>query len=224
MGPFAHLNLGDHVGDEAAAVAANRARLRREVGARPVFLQQVHGTRHVELDASTPDGECADASLARIPGVACTVMVADCLPVLLTDMRGTCVAAVHAGWRGLAAGVLQQTVAACRSGAPSGNAEIMAWLGPCIGPRVFEVGHDVREAFTAIDTAAERHFQPAAASGKWLADLPGLARRQLGALGVVRVFGNDGTDAWCTVSNPSRFFSYRRDGVSGRFAALVWLV
>jgi YfiH family protein len=216
QGRFRGLNLGDHVGDVPACVAANRAQLRSALGARPVFLQQVHGTDVLALQAATPDGAVADACTAADAGVACTIMVADCLPVLFTDAQGRRVAAAHAGWRGLAAGVLERTVDTFED-------RPMAWLGPCIGPRAFEVGDEVKAAFEARSPEAAQCFRPGAAPGKWWADLPGLARQRLRAAGVGAMHGNDGSDAWCTVRNPLRFFSYRRDGVSGRFAACVWL-
>jgi len=221
QGPYASLNLGDHVGDTPAAVAANRERVARAIGARPVFLSQVHGTGVSVLDDGTPDGTKADAACTTHERVACTVMVADCLPVLLTDAQGRRVAAAHAGWRGLAAGVLARAVQGFDDDRGR-HGQLMAWLGPCIGPRAFEVGSEVKAAFEAVDGGAAAHFRPGAAPGKWLADLPALARRRLESLGVREVWGNDGSDAWCTVAQASRFFSYRRDGVCGRFAALVW--
>jgi YfiH family protein len=230
QGPYASLNLGDHVGDHPAAVAANRSRFAQAIGARPVFLQQVHGWQVARLDATTADGTVADACVATQPGVACTIMVADCLPVLFALDDGRAVAAAHAGWRGLAGqgghGVLE---AACQAlwqaagvDAQQGAARTLAWLGPCIGPAAFEVGGEVREAFSASDAGAGEYFRPHAA-GKWLADLPGLARRRLQALGLRSLHGNDGSTPWCTVANPSRFFSHRRDRASGRFAASIRL-
>ena len=233
-GPWASMNLGDHVGDAPVAVAANRAFLAKAIGAQPVFLQQVHGTRTVGLDGTDPDGvPCADACTGTLPGLACTVMVADCLPVLLTDRAGRQVAAAHAGWRGLADGVLEAALE--RFGAPAGAAgwlpamDLIAWLGPCIGPGAFEVGDEVRAAFVARQAAAADCFRPVAGSpGKWWADLAGLARQRLAAAGVPAVYGNDGGAGWCTVSNPSRFFSHRRDagrlGSSGRMAACIWRI
>ncbi|SEK05605.1 conserved hypothetical protein [Variovorax sp. OK212] len=229
QGRYESLNLGDHVGDDAAHVAQNRERLRAAIGARPVFLQQVHGTGVVALDAAQDampvvrDGTAADACTATATGLACTIMVADCLPVLFTDEAGHRVAAAHAGWRGLAGGVLEQTARAFGSG-PDGAAKVIAWVGPCIGPKAFEVGPEVKAAFEAHAAEAASCFQPAPAPGKWLADLPALARQRLRAAGISAVYGNDGSDGWCTVANPSRFFSHRRDGVSGRFASLVWKV
>lgn len=220
--PWDSLNLGDHVGDDPAAVAANRQRYAAHLGVRPVFLRQVHGVECVELAADTPDGTQADACRTRAPGVACTIMVADCLPVLLADARGGLVGAAHAGWRGLLGeggqGVLES---ALRS---FDTAHTLAWLGPCIGPGAFEVGAEVLQAYTARDPGCERFFRPAA-PGKWLADLPGLARARLQRIGLPpdRIHGNDGSPGWCTVTQASRFFSHRRDRVSGRLAASIWL-
>lgn len=235
--PFAYFNLGDHVGDAPAAVAANRARLTQALdGARPVFLNQVHGTAVCHVSADLPDGATADAAVSATPGVACTVMVADCLPVLFTNRAGTAVAAAHAGWRGLAAGVLQATLERFWQLGQAGSApaainreadEVLAWLGPCIGPRAFEVGAEVRETFVRADAGAAACFVPHGAD-KFLANLPALARRALAAQGVTAVYGNDGSHHWCTVAQPTRFHSYRRDqvlcGGSGRMAACVWLV
>ena len=231
VSPFDSLNLGNHVGDAAADVAHNRARLEQAMGARPVFLNQLHGTAMLELLPETSDGLAADGAYTRERGLACTVMVADCLPILLCDAQGTQVAAVHAGWRGLAGvggiGVLEQAIERFRSAAlveyAQSAIDVIAWLGPCIGPEAFEVGADVREAFVAAMPQAMACFEPLPGS-KWLANLPGLARQRLGQLGVSRVFGNDGGPTWCTVGNPLRFFSHRRDRVSGRQAACVWLV
>lgn len=221
-GPYASLNLGAHVGDAPGSVAANRERLAQAIGARPVFLRQVHGTDVSVLDDGTVDDTEADAACTTHAGVACTVMVADCLPVLFTDMQGGRVAAAHAGWRGLAAGVLARAVQSFDDNAGRHD-QLMAWLGPCIGPQAFEVGDEVRAQFEAADARSARCFKPAGAPGKWLADLPALARQHLQALGVRQVHGNDGSAGWCTVTNASRFFSYRRERVGGRLAALVWL-
>ncbi|MDO8279927.1 MAG: peptidoglycan editing factor PgeF [Burkholderiaceae bacterium] len=220
--PWHSFNLGDHVGDDPAAVQANRTALAGALGARPVFLQQIHQTAVVTLHADTPDGTQADGCVTSQRGVACTIMVADCLPVLLCDTRGRAVAAAHAGWRGLAGGILEATHARLLDSVAAPAPQIMAWLGPCIGPGAFEVGPEVRAVFEAQDPQAHRLFLPGA-PGKWLADLPGLARRRLQAMGVTRIHGNDGSAPWCTVGNPSRFFSHRRDRISGRFAAGVWL-
>ena len=217
--PFDGLNLGDHVGDDPRAVAQNRALLQAQLsGARPVFLTQVHGVDVAEVHASTPDGTRADACITQDVQVACTIMVADCLPALFTDDAGRVVAAAHAGWRGLAAGVLEQTVRAVCAQAGVAPERVRVWLGPCIGPDAFEVGNDVRDAFFA-----EGYFKPhPLRPHKWLADLAGLARFRLQALGVVAVAGNDSSQAWCTVSQQSRLFSYRRDSTTGRFAVCIW--
>jgi len=224
--PFDGFNLGDHVRDRPDAVAANRAALAGLTApARPVFLQQVHGTQVCRLGAATPDGAVADAALVTGPGLAATIMVADCLPVLFAHGSGRAAAAAHAGWRGLAGGVLEATVAALHEAA--GPGEVIAWLGPAIGPTAFEVGDEVRAVFVAAEAAAAGLFTPHATPGKWWANLPGLARQRLAAAGVRRVHGNDGGPDWCTVGQPSRFFSHRRDaarlGSTGRFAACVWL-
>lgn len=226
-GPYASLNLGDHVGDDESAVAENRRRYGESLQARPVYLRQVHGWRVAVLDHGTAHGTEADACVSSEAGMACTIMVADCLPVLLAHRRRRVVGAAHCGWRGLAGQGGQGALEALwhtlqpKLGAEAAQ-DAIAWLGPCIGPTAFEVGPEVREAFVTQDADATRCFRPAD-HGKFLADLPGLARRRLQALGVEAIYGNDGSGAWCTVGNPSRFFSHRRDGVSGRFAASIWL-
>lgn len=211
--PWQSFNLGDHVGDEPQAVAANRVLLRRELPAEPVWLQQVHGTRCVDAARALP-GEQADASFTRQRGVVCAVLTADCLPVLLCDERATVVGIAHAGWRGLAAGVIEATVAAMDE--PGGR--LLAWLGPAIGPQAFEVGGEVRQIFVARDPQAADAFV-ANAGGKWLCDIYRLARRRLHSLGVRRVASAD----FCTLNDTERFFSFRRDGVTGRMASLIWL-
>jgi len=212
-GPWQSFNLGAHVGDERPAVAANRALLRRELPAEPLWLAQVHGAHCVDAALAAPGVE-ADASFSRQRGVVCAVLVADCLPVLFCDERATVVGIAHAGWRGLAAGVIEATVAAM--GEP--GARLMAWLGPAIGPQAFEVGGEVRDAFIARDQQAASAFA-AVAGGKWLCDIYGLARQRLNAIGIGRIAGAD----CCTMRDAERFFSYRRDGVTGRMASLVWL-
>jgi len=220
LAPFDSLNLGDHVGDAATAVATNRSMLHRTMAARPIFLSQVHGTHVESISFSTLDGTPADASMTAASGVACAIMVADCLPVLLTNAQGSRVAAAHAGWRGLAGqggqGILETTLAAFA------GSEVLAWLGPYIGPTAFEVGSEVRDVFVTHDRAAAAMFIEKT-KNKWLADLQGLARLRLAALGVTQIYGNDGSRAWCTFSNPARYFSHRRDHVSGRMAACIWL-
>jgi YfiH family protein len=221
--PWNGLNLALHVGDDRAAVAANRRLLRNVPGlaAEPVWLEQVHGARVLALDARPPPDTIADAAVTRAAGVPCAVMSADCLPVLFCDRQGTVVAASHAGWRGLAAGVLRNTVAAMAV-APK---DILAWLGPAIGPRRFEVGPEVMAACVAqaIDEAHRRLvpgcFAPAPTPGKLLADIYGLARAELRSLGVDAVFGG----GLCTVTDGDNWYSYRRDGVTGRMASLIWL-
>jgi YfiH family protein len=230
VAPYDTFNLGDHVGDDGRAVAANRGGLAQAIGVHPVFLQQVHGSGVVQLDRVTPDGTQADGCITTSPGVACTIMVADCLPVLFATSDGRAVGAAHAGWRGLAGadgvGILEAVARALwdASGmlAVDAGPRTLAWLGPCIGPQAFEVGDEVKTAFQSRHAEAAAMFKPTS-PGKWLADLPGLARLRLAALGITRVHGNDGGAAWCSVSNPSRFFSHRRDRVSGRFAAAIWL-
>ena len=233
--PWDSMNLGDHVGDRSADVHTNRERLASQIGQRPVFLQQVHGVASLQLGAATPQGLVADACWSRDPGVACTIMVADCLPVLLCDAAGRWVAAAHAGWRGLAGpgesmkskglGVLESLCADLKR-AGADVSEMMAWLGPCIGPQAFEVGPEVRAAFDDGSPEVRALFTPTA-EGKYMADLAGLARVRLQALGVTRVFGNDSSLPWCTVSGSALFFSHRRDsrnlGQSGRMAACIWL-
>ena len=259
QGPYASMNLGTHVGDDPQAVQTNRALLQATLGqstpgARPVFLSQVHGTGVAALTASTPDNTEADACVATEAGVVCTIMVADCLPVLLAHASGAVVGAAHAGWRGLAGqggvGVLESVMHALfeRSQAlalantaqaaienVANNTEnfeavargTLAWLGPCIGPQAFEVGPEVREAFCAAGPQYSACFVPSPTQqGKWLADLAGLARLRLQAMGVTRIDGNDSSAAWCTVTQSARFFSHRRDtallGGSGRLAACIW--
>ena len=230
-GRYASLNLGLHVGDDPERVAVNRALLQVHAGVRAVFMDQVHGTEMLRLDPEVPDGVAADGAFTTKVDLACTVMVADCLPVLLCDMQGQQVAAVHAGWRGLLGtqgiGVLEKAAETFdpnfRNTGRVNRRDLLAWLGPCIGPNAFEVGDEVREAFVADAPSAATCFRPGAA-GKWWADLPALARQRLNAMGIERTFGNDGGDAWCTVADASRFFSHRRDGVSGRMAACIWRV
>ena len=268
--PFDSLNLGNHVNDSADCVARNRALLQQAIAAQPVFLQQVHGVAVARLQAGSHDGTAADESGGTLAGgagsiivadactttqrgVACTIMVADCLPVFFTDRAGSFVAAAHAGWRGLlgqgGVGVLE---AGYQSFSPEvhmftaqpaiknvadrlAKNDIIAWLGPCIGPQQFEVGAEVRAAFVTQQPGAAQHFvkldsgsEGAANSAeKYLANLPALARSRMQALGITQIYGNDGSDAWCTVSNPSQFFSHRRDaarlGSTGRMAACIWL-
>ena len=210
--PFDTFNLGDHVGDDPAAVAQNRLRLSGEFDIQPAWLKQVHGL--VVADADPSRVVEADASWTDRPGIACTVMTADCLPVLFCDQAGTQVAAAHAGWRGLAGGVLEATLD--RLDVPP--AQVLVWLGPAIGPQAFEVGLEVRDAFTAVHPEAARAFVDGERPGKLMADIYALARIRLAARGVTAVYGG----GLCTVSD-ERFFSYRRTPQGGRFASLVWL-
>ncbi|MBI4741477.1 MAG: peptidoglycan editing factor PgeF [Betaproteobacteria bacterium] len=222
QGVYASLNLGDHVGDDAAAVAENRARVVARLPGAPKWLNQVHGVQVLDaaaIDCGQPP-PAADAAFARNAGIVCAVMTADCLPALFCDTAGTVVAAVHAGWRGLLAGVLERTVAAmCCPGE-----RLIAYFGPAIGPQAFLVGSEVREAFVAEHHEAATAFRPVGGgdgrgSPKWLADLAGLARQRLARIGVTAVYGGDR----CTFGDAERFFSYRRDGATGRMAALIWL-
>lgn len=210
----ASLNLGDHVGDDPARVADNRRRLlaAARLPGEPRWMRQVHGTRVLDLDRDGV-GE-ADACLTRRPGTVCAILTADCLPVLLTSPDGSVVAAAHAGWRGLAAGVLEAAVSAL--GVQPG--ELLAWLGPAIGPRHFEVGPEVREAFLAADAAAAGAFVRNE-GGRYMADLPALARRRLNAAGLTQIYSVGD----CTHADAARFFSHRRDGTTGRQATLIWL-
>jgi YfiH family protein len=211
------MNLGLGSGDDISVVAANRSRLREMLPAEPRWLRQVHGARVV--DAATVDGIVeADAAVTDQPGTVAVVMVADCMPVLLADERGRCVGAAHAGWRGLAAGILQATVRAMRERLGEPDARLIAYLGPAIGPDHFEVGGDVLQAMTAGLEGAATAFVPAGA-GKYRADLFALGRMALAAAGVDAVFGG----GVCTVCDPERFYSHRRDRITGRHAALVWI-
>lgn len=212
-GPFASMNLGHHVGDDPGDVRRNRAILRERLPAEPKWLKQVHGSRVALVDGALYPKE-ADGAVARLPGTVCAVLVADCLPVLLCDERGSAVGIAHAGWRGLATGVLEQTV----SGMGVPPASLMAWFGPAIGPQAFEVGDEVREVFLQQDPGAGGAFR-ARQSGKWLCDLYELARRRLADCGVTRIHGG----GLCTYGEPGRFYSFRREPVTGRMAALIWL-
>ena len=219
VAPYASFNLGAHVGDDPLAVAANRRQLSRQLPSSPYWLNQVHGTAVVDAGASQLRLPTADGALARTGATVCAVMTADCLPVLLCDETASVVAVAHAGWRGLHAGILENTVAAMR--VP--GSRLLAYLGPAIGPRAFEVGDEVRAAFVEVHAGAAVAFTAIArkvdGSGGWLADIFLLARQRLARLGVEAVFGG----RHCTVGQASRFFSFRRDGVTGRMASLIWL-
>lgn len=222
--PFDRCNIAAHVGDAPGAVAENRARLRAslDLPAEPVWLEQVHGNRVIDLDGKDLAGpapgtspEVADAVVTRLTGRVCVIQVADCMPVLFAAADGSAVGAAHAGWRGLAGGVLEATVRAMQT-PPE---ELLAWLGPAIGQAFFEVGAEVRAAFMADDAGAGAAFA-ANSRGRWQCDLHALAKRKLAALGICGpcVFGG----SWCTYADAGRFFSYRRDGQCGRMAALIW--
>lgn len=222
--PWDTMNVGNAVGDDPQAVADNRRRLAAAIQARPVFMRQVHGVSVADLDAAETAVEPqADAAVCRTPDVACAVQVADCLPVLFAAPAARGVAAAHAGWRGLAAGVIEAAAGALCERAGCAPRDLWVWLGPCIGPTRFEVGRDVLEAFGADprrpDAARFRATQASSDAPKWLANLPLLARDRLGGLGVSQVGGG----RWCTVLDRSRFFSFRRDRVTGRMVAAIWL-
>ncbi|MFO1321813.1 MAG: peptidoglycan editing factor PgeF [Burkholderiales bacterium] len=211
--PYATLNLGIRVGDDPARVASNRESLTRLLPDAPRWLTQVHASTVVDAARSSETTE-ADASFTRAAGIVCAIQMADCLPVLLASDDGAVVAAAHAGWRGLAAGVLENTASAM-STPPE---RILAWLGPAIGPEAFEVGDEVRSAFVSRDQGAASAFRPGN-RGKWTTDLYELARQRLRGCGITRVHGG----GFCTHTDSDRFFSHRRDGISGRMAALIWL-
>ncbi len=223
--PWDSLNLGLAVGDDPAAVAENRRRFVAATGARPLWLQQLHGIHVVKATAAQADGKPprADAAWTDEPGVACVVQVADCLPLLLAAPEGRAVAAAHAGWRGLAGGVVEAALSALCEAAGCAPPDVAVWLGPCIGPRRFEVGADVLQAFGASPQHADplRFVTRATADSapRWLANLPQLARDRLQRAGVHHIGGG----GWCTVEDHMNFFSYRRDGVTGRLAAAVWI-
>lgn len=210
--PFDTFNLGDHVDDDPAAVASNRAHLVDMLGCQPAWLRQVHGIVVAEADPAVVVE--ADGNWTATPGIACTAMTADCLPALFCDRAGSRVAAAHAGWRGLAGGVLEATVRELDV-APQ---ELLVWLGPAIGPAAFEVGGEVRDAFVMQHAEAANAFLPSVNAGKFMADIYQLARIRLAAIGVTAVSGG----GFCTYSDP-RFYSYRRSPRTGRFASLIWL-
>lgn len=219
-GPFAELNLADHVGDDPHAVRYNRARLREhlDLPAEPLWLRQIHGCDCLRAETlssgAAAEAATADAAVTGRAGVVCAVLTADCLPILLCTDDGRQVGAVHAGWRGLAAGVLDSALRMLSCPA----SRVLAWIGPGIGPSAFEVGGEVREAFMRAAPEAAAAFQPRP-GGRWLADLPALARQRLAAAGVTHIVGGD----LCTYSQSRDFFSYRRDGTTGRMASLIWL-
>ena len=212
-GAFAGLNLGMRSGDAAEDVARNRASLRQWLPDEPLWLRQVHGTRVVEADSAESNPE-ADAAFARAPGRVCAALSADCLPLLLCDEQGTTVAAVHAGWRGLCSSVIEQALLAMERPPQA----LLAYLGPAIGPGAYEVGAELRQAFVAADAESAAAFAPGK-PGKFHADLYALARRRLARGGVAKVYGG----GYCTYTERERFYSYRRDGATGRMASLIWM-
>ncbi|HAF02123.1 MAG TPA: peptidoglycan editing factor PgeF [Methylophilaceae bacterium] len=214
--PYDSLNLGSHVKDDPVAVAHNRQLLNAFVPTEPVWLNQVHGIRVIDA-ALSGCVEQADAAFTRQTSVVCVTMTADCLPVLLCDKQGTTVAAVHAGWRSLCDGVIEATVAAM----PAENTSLMAWLGPAIGPDAFGVGDEVRMQFIEKDANAEKAFMPKA--DKWLGNLYQIAIQRLNQVGVTQIYGSGIDQQWCTYTDTERFFSFRRDGDTGRMATMIWL-
>ena len=215
QGRFTSLNLGEGIGDDPARVRENRQRMRRvlDLPSEPVWIKQVHGNRVLNAGEAIDD-LTADGSYCIAPGVVCAILTADCLPVFFCDREGTRVALVHAGWRGLAAGVIAAAVSCLN--VPPGR--LLAWLGPAIGPTAYEVGEDVRCAFLEQDKENAQAFVPGRPD-RWMADLYSLARRQLTRVGVVKIYGG----SFCTYGESERFFSYRRDGQCGRMASLIWM-
>ena len=212
--PYDTLNLGLHVGDVPHVVARNRQKLEPLMPSEPVWLEQVHGTIVANADAAACRVQ-ADACIAKQRGSVCVVMTADCLPVLLCDEAGTVVGAAHAGWKGLAAGIIEKTIKEMGV-SPQ---KLMAWLGPAIGPEAFEVGGEVRETFMAHDNKAAEAFTVHGEQGKFLADIYLLARQRLNSSGITRIYGGN----YCTYHQKDKFFSYRRDGVTGRMGSFIWL-
>ncbi|MGF1722264.1 peptidoglycan editing factor PgeF [Vibrio kyushuensis] len=216
ISPYEALNLGTHVGDELAIVEQNRDLFAQQsaMPTAPIWLNQTHSTTVVEVTHPTQHVFDADGSYTRSPNVVCSAMTADCLPVLLTNSSGTQVAAVHAGWRGLADGILENAIAQFDS-----SSDVIAWLGPAIGAESFEVGGDVLEAFTSFDIKAEQAFRPTKRANKWLANMTMLATQRLNKLGVDNIYSSD----LCTYQQKEQFFSYRRDGITGRQAVFIWI-
>ena len=217
--PYGGFNLGQHVGDDPAAVAVNRNQLLEIIPAQPLWLNQVHGTRVLELPMNEAGTSIdADAVMTTMPGVVCAVMTADCLPVLLADKAGRVVGAAHAGWRGLAAGVLEALVHKMTASVNALPQDLVAWLGPAIGPEAFEVGDDVREAIIGLNPLNQAYFKPGA-TGKWLADLSAIAAAKLQGMGVSSITPS----GCCTYTQAERFYSFRRDQVTGRMATMIWI-
>jgi len=219
--PYASLNLGAHVQDNPIAVAKNRQLLSPYLPSEPVWVNQVHGIEVINAATST----ClqnADASFTTKPNVVCVTMTADCLPVLLCDKKGSVVAAVHAGWRGLCDGVIEAAVQKMQVSAD----EVLVWLGPAIGPNAFEVGGDVRDQFIAKDNQASQAFkllESSASGDKWLCNLYMIAQQRLNRIGVTEIYGAGVNENFCTYTDQMRFFSFRRDNITGRMASMIWL-
>ncbi|MDF2867795.1 MAG: multi-copper polyphenol oxidoreductase, laccase [Gammaproteobacteria bacterium] len=213
--PYDSFNLAEHVGDESATVQLNRQQLNRELAlpSEPIWLNQIHSNICMEIDKQSVSNSAADATYTKQPGIICAVLTADCLPILVCNKAGNEVAAIHAGWRGLAAGIVQNTVNYFASPAN----ELLAWLGPAIGPEVFEVGDEVRTQFMSLNPEAAMAFKPSI-PGRWIANLYQLAAMILTKAGIAAVYG----EPRCTYSNPELFFSYRRESITGRMASLIW--
>ena len=218
-GAYQGLNLGSHVGDDLDTVLKNRRQLAQSAAmpSAPIWLNQTHSTVVVQVNQPTDNILNADGLFTSQSGIVCSAMTADCLPILLTNTQGTKVAAVHAGWRGLANGIIENAVAMFNDG--ESNGEVIAWLGPAIGATAFEVGDDVLRAFCNVDSQALQAFKPTGRTGKWWADMALLATQRLNSLGVRQV----SSSGLCTYSDSERFYSYRRDGVTGRLASLIWI-
>ncbi|PNH96919.1 peptidoglycan editing factor PgeF [Vibrio diazotrophicus] len=212
--PYEGLNLGMHVGDDPILVQSNRDLLQQqtEMPTAPVWLNQTHSTVVLEIAQPTNDVLDADGVITSSPNVVCSAMTADCLPVLITNTQGTQVAAVHAGWRGLAGGIVENALTHFSN-------DVMLWLGPAIGPQAFEVGEDVLQAFLDYDSKAATAFVPGKQQGKWWANMATLTRLRMAKLGIDQVFDS----GLCTYQDPQRFYSYRRDGVTGRQATFIWI-
>ncbi|BBL87904.1 laccase domain protein [Vibrio rotiferianus] len=212
--PYQGLNLGAHVGDDPSIVEKNRAWLAQQANmpSAPIWLNQTHSTVVAQVSAPTTQVLDADGVFTSASNVVCSAMTADCLPVLLTNTQGSQVAAVHAGWRGLANGIVENALELF-------SGEVMAWLGPAIGPQAFEVGEDVLQAFVDFDSQAHQAFTPRDVEGKWLADMSKLATQRLNKLGITQVFDS----GLCTFQDKEDFYSYRRDAVTGRQATFIWI-
>lgn len=220
QGPFAGLNLGAHVGDNLESVQQNRNWLGAQINASIQWLHQTHSTQIEQLESVSTEPLDADAAWTKQPYLACTVMTADCLPILICNQEGTQVAAIHAGWRGLLNGIIEASVAALMKGAhPLSHHEWLVWLGPAIGPNHFEVGQDVYDAFTQRDNGSTSAFRISSTKGKFLANLYELAKQRFQRIGIQHLYGGE----YCTYSDPTHWYSYRRDHSTGRMASLIWL-